>query len=181
MIFEGVTEMVSDPDSTFKLTKSGAKRSYQKAPKPGWVYEIPDREFGNYYCAMSVGTTACFFDTWSLTHLSIPNLKGIPIFLSLMVSDHVVKRNWKKIGELPIEGDLANFAKFRHQSVGSSVVNLYDEKDGSFTPVNESEVIGLPVLAVWDGNMQVIEVLRYRFFRSPPLNDHKRMLVGREI
>jgi hypothetical protein len=63
--------------------------------------------------------------------------------------------------------------------VGSTIVEVVDPRFPNRL-AQTKEDFELPKLAVWStGN--VLPVLRYRFFRTPELDEHYRYLIGKPL
>jgi hypothetical protein len=137
-----------------------------RSPRPGDVYEIADPPNGYYYAAIGIGGDTLFFDKVAPAPSKIEYLKEVPFFLRLSVSDASIRTAWKKIGTLPVCGELNTYGKYRNQPVGSDQVYIYDNSDGSFSAASDDETENLETLATWDGTHHILPILRYHFFRT---------------
>jgi hypothetical protein len=165
---------------TTRQPRTTPKKPRRKRPVPGEVYEIADTDNRFYYAAITCEGHCSFFDFWSLTPLEIEEIeRRQKFFLRLSVMDFSVTDNWKKVGKIAVTGDLNEPNIFRHQSVGSTIVEVVDPRFPNRL-AQTKEDFELPKLAVWStGN--VLPVLRYRFFRTPELDEHYRYLIGKPL
>lgn len=165
---------------TTRQPRTTPKKPRRKRPAPGEIYEIADTDNRFYYAAINCDGTCSFIDFWSATPLKIEEIeRRQQFFLKLSVSDFSINDDWKRLGKITLAGDLNEPTIFRHQSVGSTIVEVVDPRVPNRL-AQTKEDFELPMLAAWSTE-NVLAVLRYRFFRTPELDEHYRYLIGKPL
>lgn len=131
----------------------------------GEVYVFPDGEYGNYFGIVCKGENIAFVDKNLNSIPEIEEFTRQKIFLRLSVSHPSMKRaKCKKIGKIQLQGQLNEYANFKHTPVGAEPL-LYNGETGESTKVDQNELKHLEKLAIWDAKFHIIPVLRYHFHR----------------
>ena len=160
--------------------RTNARKPRYRRPIPGDIYQIADTDRRFYYAAICIDGNCAFFDYWSPVPLTLEEIeKRQVVFIRLAVSDRSIADNWTRLGKIGLAGALNDPTIFRHQSVGSTIVEVIDPRLPN-RPAETKEDFELPKAAVWLAE-NVLPVLRYRFFRSPELNERIKFLIGKPL
>ena len=151
--------------------RTNARKPRYRRPIPGDIYQIADTDRRFYYAAICIDGNCAFFDYWSPVPLTLAEIeKRQVVFMRLAVSDRSIADNWTALNDP---------TTFRHPSVGSTIVEVIDPRLPN-RPAETKEDFELPKAAVWLAE-NVLPVLRYRFFRSPELNERIKSLIGKPL
>lgn len=132
--------------------------------KVGDAYAIPDPDYGWYFAIVGKGKDFLFADRVSST--PIYGEASSTYFLRLMVNFPSIKRaKWKKIGNVPALGQIAEPGRYKYQSVGSAEAFIWLSGAKHEHPDYENEADKLETMAVWDAKYHILPLLRYHFFR----------------
>lgn len=122
----------------------------QRGPmlKEGAVYALPLNDGSFAFGQVCCGGDFAVFDLKSQKPISAEEvIKSEVAFRVPVARDAAKEGGWKRIGDAPLRGKLAERAKYRHQPVGSAQVFVYS--NGVSTPADPEEVQGLETLATW--------------------------------
>ena len=146
-----------------------ARSKLQKVRSPrqreGDVFAIALGELGFAFGRICAGGDHAYYDVLAVNVPPLDEIVNRPIIFRVPVArDALAAGGWRILGNVPLGGDLARPAVYRHQPVGSKQAFRYSA--GTSVAASAAEVAPLETLATWF-SMHIEQRLRNHFANRP--------------